>query len=441
MPAPHQVITGALNKGENVYAIGSVEGATFIACAVGSDVVILGADFSRVQIIPGNSNHVQQLVTSVSCCSDSGKIAATYGNVIRILEPSIAPNNQENHKGHSIYQYQWIETQCFTVKGHVSTVLWNMDGLRMVVVIKDELFLYQHRSISYMSKVGTSAPVMFCIAEEEQSNDATSWDIIWCARLAQAPQYIKFSPDGTFLATAGGDDCIVKIFYQDSHDGEPSREVTFSYVTLHHPAPVRGFEWRRTGRYMPHKCIQSVLLTWCIDNTSRIWKETPPPELAIIDLTGDGGEPAWEQQRPRKILGKQVRLKKARNKIMAKFRHMIPEKRRKDDNVQATALGLRAQIGRTSSFSDLHTANYANVNVQFHLAATINSESDVLLVPSMENSTSKQAPLCVHWLNNKELVFSIGAEKLLAEALLSEEHSKGNLFFTIKMEIFVKNKK
>lgn len=39
-------------------------------------------------------------------------------------------------------------------------------GLRMVVVIKDELFLYQHRSISYMSKVGTSAPVMFCIAEE-----------------------------------------------------------------------------------------------------------------------------------------------------------------------------------------------------------------------------------------------------------------------------------
>ena len=54
-----------------------------------------------------------------------------------------------------------------------------------------------------------------------------------------------------------------------------------------------------------------------------------------------------------------------------------PEKRRKDDSVQATALGLRAQIGRTSSFSDLHTANYANVNVQFHLAATINSESGI----------------------------------------------------------------
>jgi hypothetical protein len=30
----------------------------------------------------------------------------------------------------------------------------------------------------------------------------------------------------------------------------------------------------------------------------------------------------------------------------------------------------------------------------------------------------KAAPMAVHWLNNKELVFSQGAEKLLAQALI-----------------------
>lgn len=80
------------------------------------------------------------------------------------------------------------------------------------------------------------------------------------------------------------------------------------------------------------------------------------------------------------------------------------------------------------------TFSYKLMKCYFVLASyrkIIGLFSDVLLVPSMENSTSKQAPLCVHWLNNKELVFSIGAEKLLAEALLSEEHSKGSLFFII----------
>ena len=35
-----------------------------------------------------------------------------------------------------------------------------------------------------------------------------------------------------------------------------------------------------------------------------------------------------------------------------------------------------------------------------------------------------QKPFCVHWLNNKELVFSVGAEKLLAEAVLLDLDSE-----------------
>uniref|UniRef100_A0A8R1INH1 Uncharacterized protein n=1 Tax=Caenorhabditis japonica TaxID=281687 RepID=A0A8R1INH1_CAEJA len=67
----HQIITGALNNGENVYALGNIEGLTFTACAVGSDVVILDSDFNRVQIVPGNN---RLLVSSLSCCQETGKV-------------------------------------------------------------------------------------------------------------------------------------------------------------------------------------------------------------------------------------------------------------------------------------------------------------------------------------------------------------------------------
>ncbi|KAK6760766.1 hypothetical protein RB195_022003 [Necator americanus] len=417
MSTPHQVITGALNRGENVYATGNVEGTTFIVCAVGSDVVILGADFSRVQIISGYSHHTEQLVNSVSCCQDSGKIAATYGNIIRVFEPT----NVASEKSKPCFAYQWIETQCFTVKEQVNAVLWNVDGLRMTVVIGDEIFLYQHRSLSCISRSASSGPVMFCIAEEEQSQDACNWDIVWSVQLAQRPKYIKFSTDGTFLAVSGENDYLVKIFYQESAEHENREHLSFGFVTLHHPAPVRGFEWRRTGRYMPRKCVQAVLMTWCEDNTSRIWKETPPPELAMIDLSGDGGtgEPSLERSRPRKFFGKHIRVKKTRNKIINKLKGIVPEKKRRGEE-PPLALGLRAQIGKSPSFSDLQSGHHSYTNIQFHLAATINAETDCMLVPSMENGGVLQKPLCVHWLNNKELVFSIGAEKLLAEALISE---------------------
>lgn len=408
------MITGALNRGENVYAIGSVEGTTFIVCAVGADVVILGADFSRVQIIPGCSHQAEQLVSSVSCCQDSGKIAATYGNVIKVFEPT----NAAYEKNKQASSHQWVETQCFTVKEQVNSVLWNMDGLRMTVVIGNELFLYQHRSLSVVSRSNTATPVMFCIAEEEQSSDSCTWDIVWSVQLAQHPKYIKFSPDGAFLAISGENDYLVKIFYQDSIEDTGER-LSFSSLVLHHPAPVRGFEWRRTGRYMPRKCIQAVLMTWCEDNTSRIWKETPPHELAIIDLSGDGGEQSIERIKPRKVFGKHFRVKKARNKILNKLKGIVPERKRRNEE-PLHALGLRAQIGKSPSFSDLQSAYHSYNNVQFHLTASINAETDCMLVPSMENGGVLQKPLCVHWLNNKELVFSIGAEKLLTEILQSE---------------------
>ena len=67
--------------------------------------------------------------------------------------------------------------------------------------------------------------------------------------------------------------------------------------------------------------------------------------------------------------------------------------------------------------------------VSFYLAATINAETDCLLVPSF-NELNNQKPFCVHWLNNKELVFSVGAEKLLAEAVVLDLDGKHKIVKT-----------
>ncbi|KAK5967217.1 hypothetical protein GCK32_000230 [Trichostrongylus colubriformis] len=416
MSTPHQVITGALNRGENVYATGSVEGATFIVCAVGTDVVILDADFYRVQVIPGCSRGARQLVNSVSCCQDSGKIAATYGNIIKVFEPV----NSACEKRRTVLSYQWIETQCFTVKERVNSVLWNMEGLRMTVVIGDELFLYQHRNLSCIARPGSTAPVMFSISEEDHFHNAHMWDIVWSVQLAQPPKYIRFSPDGVFLAISGENDHLVKIFYQDpSENGQ--EHLSFGSLVLNHPAPVRGFEWRRIGRYMPRKCIQTILITWCEDNTSRIWKETPSQELTMVDLCGDGGEASWERSRPRKLFGKHFRVKKIRHRITSKLKGIVSERKRYIDESH-NAVGVKAQIGKSPSLSDLQSTHYSSSNVQFYLAATINAETDCMLVPLMEDGVVLRKPLCVHWLNNKELGFSIGAEKLLAEVVHSESY-------------------
>jgi len=39
----------------------------------------------------------------------------------------------------------------------------------------------------------------------------------------------------------------------------------------------------------------------------------------------------------------------------------------------------------------------------------------------MDTKTAIDKPFAVHWLNNKELMFSLGAEKLLADALIAEQ--------------------
>jgi hypothetical protein len=57
------------------------------ACAVGTDVVVLANSLERVQVIPINSGDTEEVVNSLSCCADTGKIAVCTGSRIRLMEP------------------------------------------------------------------------------------------------------------------------------------------------------------------------------------------------------------------------------------------------------------------------------------------------------------------------------------------------------------------
>ncbi|TSL10182.1 DmX-like protein 1 [Bagarius yarrelli] len=81
----HQVLTGAVNPGDNCFSVGRINDFPFTAYASGCDIVILGSDFERLQIIPG-AKHGNVQVGCVDC-SQQGQIAASYGNIICIFEP------------------------------------------------------------------------------------------------------------------------------------------------------------------------------------------------------------------------------------------------------------------------------------------------------------------------------------------------------------------
>lgn len=74
----------------------------------------------------------------------------------------------------------------------------------------------------------------------------------------------------------------------------------------------------------------------------------------------------------------------------------------------------------TYSVHDFHSYGYHGTGVtpglHFHLAASINAETDIPLVPSMQtNDPQAQPNFILHWLNNKEMHFSLQAENILTE--------------------------
>uniref|UniRef100_A0A4W6C758 Dmx like 1 n=1 Tax=Lates calcarifer TaxID=8187 RepID=A0A4W6C758_LATCA len=331
----HQVLTGAVNPGDNCFSVGSVNNVPFTAYASGCDVVILGSDFERLQIIPG-AKHGNIQVGCVDCSLQGGQV--------RVME-------------------------------------WCSVLLCPQVDIQTRMFPKYHTVL-------TASPVSL----------------------------MKFSPDGEFFATAGQDDCLVKVWYSTSKwksgvsrlftPPEPSvsvqGELAFSFVYLAHPRSVTGFSWRKTSMYMPRGAVCNVLLTCCKDSVCRLWAETLLPGDSLLSGLHNNHAPGQHSDALRCAESWHSSLN--RDVPQPSLTSCLPHHQSRHYNHKKSSSNMP----------------HANALCHFHIAASINPATDIPLLPSISSLSAVDdeepgGPFTVHWLNNKELHFTLAMEVFLQQ--------------------------
>uniref|UniRef100_A0A8C0IVS7 Dmx like 1 n=1 Tax=Chelonoidis abingdonii TaxID=106734 RepID=A0A8C0IVS7_CHEAB len=419
----HQVLTGAVNPGDNCFSVGSLHGQPLTAYASGCDIVILGTDFERLQIIPG-AKHGNIQVGCVDCSMQQGKIAASYGTMICIFEPVTVLKQKSNHPG--MYYYQWQKSGQILLDSIAHNITWDPTGTRLLTG-SNCLRLWSNVNLENQSEDGNP---------ERTDVSFGDWRCMWQCKTASQVYLMKFSPDGEFFATAGKDDCLVKVWYntdswrsavtpQSSSPQKQAQEVDFSFVYLAHPRSVNGFSWRKTSKYMPRGAVCNVLLTCCKDNVCRLWAETLLPNDS---LSCAGGYNHWTE--PLNLTNNFKRNASSKERMQNALELNLRPFRRG----RRRSLALIAHTGYSPHQQDPHevhrnTPLHANALCHFHIAASINPATDIPLLPSITSlslgeNEEKSGPFVVHWLNNKELHFTLSVEVFLQHLKKSfEQHS------------------
>ncbi|XP_053557561.1 dmX-like protein 1 isoform X2 [Bombina bombina] len=411
----HQVLTGAVNPGDNCFSVGSLQDQPITAYASGCDVVILGSDFERLQVIPG-VQHGNVLVGCVDCSMQQGRIAASYGNLICIFEP-VNLLKQKNAQIHGV-RTQWQKSAQIVLDSVVHNLTWDPTGTRLLTG-SSCLQLWSNSRIDKLSDEES---------QEKPDSDFAHWRCIWQCKTAFSVHLMKFSPDGEFFATAGKDDCLVKVWYNSeswhsavtppilSPEKQTQGEVDFSFVYLAHPRAVNGFSWRKTSKYMPRESVCNVLLTCCKDNVCRLWAETLLPNDSL--LFGDGFNQKTE---PNNLNNNFKRNHSSKDRVQSALELNLKHFRRG----RSRSLSLAAHTGYPPHQQDPHDVHrnatfHSNALCHFHIAASINPATDIPLLPSitsmsLNENEEKSGPFVVHWLNNKELHFSLTMEVYLQQ--------------------------
>uniref|UniRef100_A0A672V457 DmX-like protein 1 n=1 Tax=Strigops habroptila TaxID=2489341 RepID=A0A672V457_STRHB len=417
----HQVLTGAVNPGDNCFSVGSLHNQPFTAYASGCDIVVLGTDFERLQIIPG-AKHGNIQVGCVDCSMQQGKIAASYGKVICIFEPVSLVKQNSGHR--NTLHYQWQKNAQILLEAIAHNLTWDPTGTRLLTG-------------SSCLQLWSSVPL-----ENPSDNDNTErtdvglgeWRCIWQCKTASQVCLMKFSPDGEFFATAGKDDCLVKVWYNTdswrsavtppgASPEKQAKEVDFSFVYLAHPRSVNAFSWRKTSKFMPRGAVCNVLLTCCKDNVCRIWAETLLPNDSLLY---GGGYSNWSEAAnfTNNFKRNTSSKEKVQNALELNLRHFRRGRRRTGAVVAHTGY---APHQRNAHEVHRNILPHANALCHFHIAASINPATDIPLLPSITSlslgeNEEKSGPFVVHWLNNKELHFTLSMEVFLQQLKKSFEH-------------------
>ncbi|KAG8575681.1 hypothetical protein GDO81_009635 [Engystomops pustulosus] len=229
---------------------------------------------------------------------------------------------------------------------------------------------------------------------------------------------MKWSPDGEYFATAGKDDCLLKVWYPltgwktsflphevQEKKGSPS-DTSFSFVYLAHPRAVVGFSWRNTSRFMPRGSVCNVLLTSCQDGICRLWAETLLPEDSLL-----GGQIVdyGSSSSSLSSVGKQKDKIEHALETIHHLKHLRRGRRRSSVLAAHTEL-LPSQPSQQEPHR--HISHHANSLCHFHIAASINPNTDIpsVLAGAAFNLEEGFGGFVVHWLNNKELHFTSSIE-------------------------------
>ncbi|XP_062357744.1 dmX-like protein 2 isoform X6 [Cinclus cinclus] len=409
----HQVLTGAVNPGDNGYSVGSVQDTPFTAYGSGCDIVILANDFECVQIIPG-AKHGNIQVSCVECSQRQGRIAASYGNAVCIFEPL----GINSHKRNCQLKCQWLKTGQFFLSSMTYNLAWDPQGNRLLTAT-DFLQLW--------------APPSDDILEEDEDDDANNqikddkvlpvlndWKCVWQCKTATSVHLMSWSPDGEYFATAGKDDCLLKVWYpmtgwkssllpqENEEKKKCSEDVQFSFVYLAHPRAVTGFSWRNISKYMPRGLVCNVLLTSCLDGICRLWAETLLPEDTLLgeqicETTTSSISSTLSQS------GKQKDTIQHALETIHHLKNMRKGQRR--SSVLVTHTDARADQQGTHEVQR-HISHQANALGHFHIAASINPNTDIpsVLAGTAFNIDEGSGGFVVHWLNNKEFHFTSSIE-------------------------------
>lgn len=206
-----------------------------------------------------------------------------------------------------------------------------------------------------------------------------------------------------------------------SFAGGMNPEQDYGFIYIAHPRAVTHIAWRKTSKHMPKGSVSNMLVTSCLDNICRIWVETVLPDDGLVNMN---------QFDPLASQNPKFRTHRHKHRFMQRLKHMKTcfHIRRHAKNNGGPFGSLPNEFGggtiptlpSTYSVHDFHSYGFHGTGVtpalHFHIAASINAESDIPLVPSMEtNDPDFQSKFILHWLNNKEMHFTLQAENLLQE--------------------------
>uniref|UniRef100_A0A803XV75 Dmx like 2 n=1 Tax=Meleagris gallopavo TaxID=9103 RepID=A0A803XV75_MELGA len=400
-----------------------------LAYGSGCDIVILANDFECVQIIPG-AKHGNIQVSCVECSQRQGRIAASYGNAVCIFEPL----GINSHKRNSQLKCQWLKTGQFFLSSMTYNLAWDPQGNRLLTAT-DYLQLW--------------APPSSDILEEDEDDPdnqmkddkvlpvLNDWKCVWQCKTAVSVHLMAWSPDGEYFATAGKDDCLLKVWYpitgwkssllpqENEEKKKCSGVVNFSFAYLAHPRAVTGFSWRNISKYMPRGLVCNVLLTSCLDGICRLWAETLLPEDTLLgeqicetstsSISSTISQSGKHKDRIQHALEtihhlKNMRKGQRRSSVLVTHTDVLPDQ-------QGTH-----EVQR-------HISHHANALGHFHIAASINPNTDIpsVLAGTAFNTDEGNGGFVVHWLNNKEFNFTSSIEvfmqhlRKLSEQQLQED--------------------